>query len=349
MKRILYVDYMRTLAIIGVLAIHLSSSYITETPIFHNYWLQGVLITSMARYSIILFIMISGLLLLGRENPIKSIPRRVKRVFTPFIIWFTIYFIIKAGIGFFGTDKTVTDWIILFITCLINPTKVSVQFWFVYMIISLYILTPIMSKCIKVLTDREIEFYLVIWFICLTLGFIDKNILILKYMNFFIGFLGYYILGYYLNNTDRPVFNNRKIAVLLFILGTLFTFIGTAAHTSITGQLSLRFICMGDLTPGACMEAIGIFIILKNINFSNIYGKFSDKINRQVTLISKLSYGMYLTNILLINLLEKIHLYSLKIAPLINIPFMIIIITIILMVMLLVMNKIPYINKATGI
>lgn len=34
MKRILYVDYMRFLAIVGVLFLHITSNYITNTPIF---------------------------------------------------------------------------------------------------------------------------------------------------------------------------------------------------------------------------------------------------------------------------------------------------------------------------
>lgn len=36
MKRILYVDYMRFLAIVGVLFLHITSNYITNTPIFGN-------------------------------------------------------------------------------------------------------------------------------------------------------------------------------------------------------------------------------------------------------------------------------------------------------------------------
>lgn len=43
MKRILYVDYMRFLAIVGVLFLHITSNYITNTPIFGNYWIQSYL------------------------------------------------------------------------------------------------------------------------------------------------------------------------------------------------------------------------------------------------------------------------------------------------------------------
>ena len=98
MKRILYVDYMRFLAIVGVLFLHITSNYITNTPIFGNYWIQSIFISSLTRFSIILFIMISGLLLLKKDNPINTIPRRIKRILEPFIVGFKIYFIVKRSL-----------------------------------------------------------------------------------------------------------------------------------------------------------------------------------------------------------------------------------------------------------
>lgn len=157
MKRILYVDYMRFLAIVGVLFLHITSNYITNTPIFGNYWIQSIFISSLTRFSIILFIMISGLLLLKKDNPINTIPRRIKRILEPFIVWFIIYFIVKWSLGLF--ESNTNNFLVLFINTILDPTIVSVQFWFVYMIIALYIATPLVSKLVHTLTDREIEYF----------------------------------------------------------------------------------------------------------------------------------------------------------------------------------------------
>ena len=58
---------------------------------------------------------------------------------------------------------------------------------------------------------------------------------------------------------------------------------------------------------------------------------------------------LYLSNVLLINLCSKIGIFSLNIPPFINVPIMVIMLIVILSVMLLVMNKIPIIKKATGL
>lgn len=347
MKRILYVDYMRFLAIVGVLFLHITSNYITNTLIFGNYWIQSIFISSLTRFSIILFIMISGLLLLKKDNPINTIPRRIKRILEPFIVWFIIYFIVKWSLGLF--ESNTNNFLVLFINAILDPTIVSVQFWFVYMIIALYIATPLVSKLVHTLTDREIEYFLGIWFVCLVLKFIDKNILILDFMGFFMGHMGYFILGYYLSNTKRYCFNNRKFAICLIVIGTLITFMGTLYLTSLSNSLDLKFLTLGDLTPGAAIQAAGIFILIKNTDFREIYGKYSEIINNHIILFSKLSYGMYLSNVLLINLCSKIGIFSLDIPPFINVPIMVIMLIVILSVMLLVMNKIPIIKKATGL
>lgn len=348
MKRILYVDYMRFLAIIGVLILHLDSNYITKTPLFGDYWIQSILVSSFVRFSIILFIMISGLLLLRKDNPINSIPRRIKRVLEPFCIWFMLYFLVKVALGYFEFNLFY-DLFVLFIHCLLDPTIVSLQFWFVYMIIALYIATSLVSKCIKEVTNREIEYFLLIWFVCLILKFIDKHILILEFMGLFIGHLGYFILGYYLNNTENTYLNSRKFALVLILLGTFIIFSGTLTLTGLSNSLNLRFLAMGDLTPGACIQATGVFIILKNTDFNKIGGKYNEIINRYVLLFSKLSYGMYLANVLVISICFKLGIFSLFIPPFINIPVMTAVLIIILTIMLLVMNNIPYLKKATGL
>ena len=113
--------------------------------------------------------------------------------------------------------------------------------------------------------------------------------------------------------------------------------------------MDLKFLTLGDLTPGAAIQAAGIFILIKNTDFREIYGKYSEIINNHIILFSKLSYGMYLSNVLLINLCSKIGIFSLNIPPFINVPIMVIMLIVILSVMLLVMNKIPIIKKATGL
>ena len=64
-----------------------------------------------------------------------------------------------------------------------------------------------------------------------------------------------------------------------------------------TKQQSLFFIRLGDITPGACLQAVGLYIIVFNTDFNRIDDKFKEYIIN----ISKTSYGIYLVNVLVIN------------------------------------------------
>ena len=85
MERIVYADYLRTIGIVCVIGVHLSLCYIEKYHAFTNLWLQGVISTSITRAGVVLFIMVSGLLLLNRPEPISKVPQRLKRVLIPFL------------------------------------------------------------------------------------------------------------------------------------------------------------------------------------------------------------------------------------------------------------------------
>ena len=58
MKRIIYLDYLRIFAILGVILIHLTS-YVNKTDIYCK---------EFGRYAVPCFVMISGVLFLGRKS-----------------------------------------------------------------------------------------------------------------------------------------------------------------------------------------------------------------------------------------------------------------------------------------
>ena len=348
MKRILYIDYLKTIAIFGVIAIHLSSKYITHYTLNASLWFSGLFVESMFRFSIILFVMASGILLIKKNQTIDDIPRRLKRIGIPFIGWFLIYFIIKMSMKY-SLTYIISNIFNLLIISILDPTILTVEFWFIYMLIGLYLASPIICSWIRNAEIREIEYFLVIWLITIFIKMLPYNDNIIIYMNMFFGYVGYFILGYYLINKDSELLKSRKFGAVLYIIGTLMTFMGVIAASNFVGELELTFMPLGDLTINACLQAVGMFLIIKNTDFSIIWGKYSDKINRKITLISNLTLGIYLTNVLLINALDKIGIYDISISPFINIPILTVIVVFMLMIILLIMYRIPYVNKLTGI
>ena len=84
-NRIYNVDWLKTIAILAVLLLHCSSKYLMPDFVFQPNWYCGVFFESLSRFGVPLFIMVSGFLILRKDQPISSVPRRIKRVLIPFI------------------------------------------------------------------------------------------------------------------------------------------------------------------------------------------------------------------------------------------------------------------------
>ena len=312
-KRIIWIDWLKILAIIGVIGIHISSQYLNPEIVFTGLWYEAVVIASTFRYAIILFIMASGYLLLRHNQDITSTPRRIKRVIIPFSFYLLIYTLVKVILVWHRTPD-ILELIQELVGAILDPTRISIQFWYVYMIIGLYLVTPILSKWIQHSTRREIRITLYIWIALSLLQFTTTDTIIPYYLKYLTGPIGYYILGYYLATDNNPKLENNKTAVLLIITGILVTAAGTILLSLITGQQSLHFIQLGDITPGACLEAVGLFLLVKNTDFTGL----NTKINKLITNTSKDVYGIYLSNMLIIRLLEKIGIIPVSATPLLN-------------------------------
>ena len=343
--RILWIDWLKSLAIFGVIGIHVSSSLLTPDYLFSIQWYQGVVAASVFRFGIILFLMASGFLILRKKQSIHDVPRRVKRVLVPFVFWLVLYAIIKVVFKHeLGPSWAFGDLIGFIIRGFLDPTIISVQFWYVYMILGLYILSPIISGWIQNAPIEEIKYYIWIWIIISCLQFIGVNSILFDYLMYFTGAIGYFILGYYLAIQKNELFKNRTFGAILFILGSSITIIGTIGLSLMTHGQSLSFIRLGDLTPGAFLQGIGLFIIVSNTDFT----KVDRRINEIAVKISKMSYGMYLSNILIINFLDKFNLLYLNGITLINIFIYIILILILSAVIIKIMDMLPVLHLFSG-
>lgn len=343
--RILWVDWLKFLAIFGVIGIHISSFLLTSDFLFSFEWYQGVIAGSMFRFGIILFIMASGFLILRKQQSIQDVPRRVIKILLPFIFWLIVYAVIKVVFKHeLGPTWGIYDLLWFIFRGFLDPTIISVQFWYVYMILGLYILSPIISTWIQNVSIKEIEFYIWIWLIISILQFFNVHSLLFDYLRYFTGAIGYFILGYYLSIKQDELFRNRSFGVILFIIGSAITIIGTIGLSFATNNQSLLFIKLGDITPGACLQGIGLFIIIFNTNFN----KLGANINNIVVKISKMSYGIYLSNILVINFLDFFHLINLGGFTLLRIFIYIVLVLVISSVVIEIMDRLPILRLFSG-
>ncbi len=132
-KRILYLDEVRSLAIMLVVIGHVSRLFSYD---FYS-WLFCSGVFSLTRIGVPLFFTVSGSLLLTRKYEVKKfLEKRFKRVFLPFLFWIIVYII--AGILIWHYQPTIT----YFIDTAFGVQDYSRPFWFIWSLIGVYLLIP---------------------------------------------------------------------------------------------------------------------------------------------------------------------------------------------------------------
>ncbi|WP_137597323.1 acyltransferase [Paucilactobacillus kaifaensis] len=158
-NRFIYIDIANIIATFFVLELHSSQAffYIKSGT---NLYLQTKLIQVIFIPAVLLFFMISGAMLLdyrNRQSTSMFLRKRFFRVVIPFICWSILWYVFDifwtANPGpMRHTDPSVVDFIQGMILNNINNI-----FWFFYVIIALYLVTPIFSQ---LAIAKKIIFYL---------------------------------------------------------------------------------------------------------------------------------------------------------------------------------------------
>ena len=298
-------DLLRVLACYMVLQVHAGEFYYIADgglvaaggePVWAC-WLN-----SLCRTAVPLFVMLSGFFLLPvRERTRDFFARRFVRVVVPFLVWCVLYAIYQ-----FLTGRTDAAGALLGV-CRI-PVNFGVEIghlWFVYMLLGLYLFAPVVSPWIETASRRAMEGYLALWAFTLCIPYVHlvfPELLGECFWNdtpmlyYFSGFLGYMVLAAYLRRYHAaPRAWHKWGGALLVVAGyfaTAWIFDARLATQRLVADLELSW---GFGTINVAAMSVGLFLLLKDVRPGA--GRFTGV----VTDISRLSYGIYLIHIMLLN------------------------------------------------
>ncbi len=254
------VDLIRTLAIIGVILLHATNDF---TPTRMDQleivrWAVVDVYQCLARIGVPLFVMLTGALLLQpskNESIGVFLKKRWARVGLPLIFWGALYFVWT----YFADNKAVT------VNTVIQGYLSSpyLQFWYLYMLIGLYLITPFLRILLAHADDKILKYLFVLWVlgasIVPTISFftnysLNSNVLIVM------GWVGYYVLGIYLLKVKIP----RSYLVLLMAIGLTFAAIGTYFMSySYGGPNSYYF--QEYLSPTMILASVMAYLLLNTV------------------------------------------------------------------------------------
>lgn len=322
-----YLDNLRVTATIAVLLIHSAANVLLpfgKSPV-HAWWFAN-LYNGGFRYAVPIFVMLSGALLLPREEAIGSFFKKsFLRIIVPFLFHNSIFAIFNWQVRLGGRSVS-PAWVFKQFM-----EGASYHFWYIYMIVGVYLFIPIIGAWVRKVSKSHIEFFLGMWLV--TILFDNPHFPGLHLpvqLPYFTGYLGYLVLGYYL---AQHTFS-RTFAWILFVLGTAWTMEGTYLQSVADGKF--YGLLYANFSPSVVMSTAGLFMLFKQYDFPlGRFAFFRDW-------VSSHSYGIYLIHIIVLFYLVKIKIYGAMWHPSIGIPLTAFICLLISGFIVWVLRKIPF-------
>lgn len=343
-NRIVFYDYLRIFATLSVVILHVSASNWSSTEVNNSDWMIMNIFDGLQRWNVPIFVMISGSLFLGRPISIKKIYfRNIPKIVISFITWSL----------FFSLWKVLTEDEFSVSSFLHEILFGHYHLWFLFTIAGLYITVPFFNIIVK--DDRMAVIFLAFSFVFQFLfsELPDLSALLIpklqtpinEYLQkiqvpFFLGYSGYFVLGYFLYQLKI----GRKIEIIIYgfgILGLIIT-IGGTSLLSIMAQVPLDFMYK-NLSINTLMVALAVFTFFKQHFNKSVK---SNRVQERLVFLSKCTFGIYLIHPFFIELLNKIaHLNTLSFSPVISIPILSVVVFLASLIVSALLNKIPVINK----
>ena len=310
MERNYTIATLRTIATLLVIILHIAGGYVNSGMDGNNYnfsfWI-GNIVDSFSRICVPLFVLISGMFLLGRKEAfLQSYKKRASRIAVPLIVWSIIYVVYKALVYYIINDSFI-------IIDLAESLVLGVPFyhlWYLYMIIGLYLLIPVLNNLIIPNLSRRSLWtisYIFLAFGVLNVGynFIFGNRPI--FLLWFIDYLGYFLLGYLIKGS------NLKIPLKSLSIAYILSSLAIALLSYVTAKNFHNFYFYEYLTP---------FVIIASLSIYKLFHQITIKEN-MLSKIEHLTLGVYLIHAGILDVLGlglkgmNIHIFD---NPIIGIP-----------------------------
>lgn len=294
MEREFWIERLRSIATLAVIMIHvISGTYAnaTEFDITFRRVFDVSILMCLSTWSVPVFIMITGYFLLDpeKEFPLKKLWKYISRM---------IGVLLTFGLGFCLIESIISykDFGILYIVkdAVINLLSGNswAHMWYIYMLIGLYVLTPILRAFVKD-TKNEVA--------CFTLSALFVVTIIIPTLNHVFGmnltgfnlqigpYCFYYLFGYYV----KKIKINIKIFDCLLVVSILLLFASSLIGINQSNNL------FGYDNVFLAVFSMSIFYVSfvgRNKSVSN---------NKVVKYISKRSFCIYLMHTFALNVLNK--------------------------------------------
>ena len=332
------IDLLRIVCCFSVVIIHYAAILWYDSKLGSFDWRFGALIDALVRFCVPVFYMISGALFLSKKeiNMKKIFSKNILKILIIIAVWLPIHGIFsyyKYGNEITGLNS--------FIQIFKDIIDNQYQFWFLFPLLSMYICLPILKKISE---DKKVTKYFIILFFIFQI--IRQSIIPIigngykiKIINLFVpdlvlGYIGYFLLGYYLfnNNLDKK---KIQLSYRLGVLSVVIAIIGTVCISIMANKKIDMF--FGYYMITTFFASIAVFNYFKY----DVKAKFT----KFIPFISECTMGIYIFHNLVKWSFEMLGVTVFIGPTFITIPVFSILNIIICIIITVIIKKIPFIGK----
>ena len=324
-------DLIKMIAIFSVLFVHslVTIYYIIPTDSFE--WKTVATLDALLRFCVPFFVMTTGAFLLN-ENKTLSIKKIYFNKLFPLFIVFLIWLIIYSIFYKFSSNQPFFDYFISF-----KGTD-SAHLWYLYMLLGLYLITPILRLFVKKSNSKYILLIIIFGFLFeYLLTFVSNfdsrfntplNFLDLGSCG---GYIPYYLMGWYITNVGfkKPI---KNIIIIIGALSFITIFIACMININYWGVFGM------EKGPFTFLSSLGLFTLIYK-------DECSDKPSI-VSFIAKRTFGIYISHMLFLEFFSRyiLKFSSFDLNPLFYPIFVYLFIFSLSICFTFIIEKIPYLN-----
>jgi len=216
----IHLDILRVLAIFGVLFTHSDKFGIyhfleTDHPI--NFWF-GLGCATLTQFCVPMFFMISGALLLKRDESLSYVYKyRVLRIFLVIAI-LAIITLLENHFSYPEECNMFLWWVQIMFEGVLPP-----QYWFLYEYLCFLLILPFLQRMAKAIPEKSwyIYIYFMFFFFSCICPIISRELewkAVNVDLKIFAGCIFYSFMGYFIENVSEDMFHKGKNVLILFAL-----------------------------------------------------------------------------------------------------------------------------------
>lgn len=336
-----WVDMVRVVAVFQVILVHLAYPVFFKDDLPRTYWYAANFYDSLSRMGVPLFFMVSGVLLLRRTEPTGAfLKKRLIKVGVPTIFWSAFY--LWWSVEAYRTGSMTPFRIMLSMLKAIYLGDVEIHLWFLYILIGIYLVVPILRLLVRAASRRDLGYFLAMWFIStplIELATRATGLPLAFNIPVVAGYVGYFMMGYFLAEINMTA-GKRALAISGIAIAVVATYFGTNLLSVNVDTIDAFFYSYFSL-PTVLASFCG-FLLLKDL------GQRQERTCNAVKALSAESFGIYLIHILVIDLLRRgffgFRLFSWIAPPAYMIPLTALVVYLVSFGIIFLLRKIPVVR-----